>query len=68
MLEVVDRRSLPSVICSAQTGVAGSGAERHTRPSQGALRDPPDPVKAPFDGLAMMICRVIQKDMIFDKS
>lgn len=48
VLEVVDSKSRPSVICSAQIGVAGSGAERHTRPSQGARREPPHPEKSEF--------------------
>lgn len=43
VLDVVDSRSRPSASCSAQTGVAGSGAARHTLPSHGALREPPHP-------------------------
>lgn len=43
VLEVVDNKSRPSDSCSAQTGVAGSGAARHTLPSHGALREPPHP-------------------------
>lgn len=43
VLDVVDNRRRPSASCSAHTGVAGSGAARHTLPSQGARREPPHP-------------------------